>query len=592
MRGARHGRTAIAEDPIEPMTLQRFETDDPTPASAGDDHVVLLDRHGVPSGTAARRTVHGPDTPLHLGFSCHVVDRDGRALLTRRALAKQTWPGAWTNACCGHPRWGESLHAAVARRIRDELGTKAASVVLAVPDFAYRAAMQDGTVEHELCPIVIAELDGAPRPNPDEVGDIIWLDWKELCERAREQPETLTPWSAAQIIRLAALAPSPRAWLDGSGPEAPGVSGPIASRPLPEPPAGSGGVDPLTPLREPLATVLTTFLADRSREAIDIDPALAPVVEEIGALLAAGGKRLRPAFVYWGARAGGEEHDENIVTVAAAVELLHAFALLHDDVMDRSDTRRGRLTARRALSAVHRREGLAGDADWFGASAAILAGDLAFVWADQLLDSAKFDDGMLANARRVFTTLRTEVMAGQYLDLRLAGLHGIDEDAAQRVALLKSGRYTVTRPLQLGLALTPNDDATITRALAAYGDAVGVAFQIRDDVLGLFGDPAKTGKGTVDDLRAGKRTLLMMRALALTEGRNRRFLTRSLGDPRLDEVAADRCRAIVAGSGALASVEVLLRTQHCVAIRALAGLREPTRGALEALAAIAIERNH
>ena len=170
-------------------------------------------------------------------------------------------------------------------------------------------------------------------------------------------------------------------------------------------------------------------------------------------------------------------------------------------------------------------------------------------------------------------------MAGQYLDLRLAARTDATEQDARQVALLKSGRYTVTRPLELGLALAPQPpDARAGRAaLAAYGDAVGIAFQLRDDVLGLFGDPEQTGKGRNDDLREGKRTLLMLRALALTTGADRRFLEAALGNPALTDAEADRGRAIVAGCGALASVETRLRAEHATALAALARVPEPAR---------------
>ena len=271
--------------------------------------------------------------------------------------------------------------------------------------------------------------------------------------------------------------------------------------------------------------------------------------------------------------------------------MLHTFALIHDDVMDRALMRRGRPAARRCFSLAHTADQLAGDDEWFGNSAAILTGDLAFVWADELLDTAALDAATMARVRRAFNELRVEVMAGQYLDLRLDGNRRADPEAARQVALLKSGRYTVTRPLQLGLAVAGGDMAT-HGALEAYGDAVGLAFQLRDDVLGLFGDPAATGKSATDDLRAGKRTLLMLRALALATPAQRTQLERSLGNPDLDDGDADRCRDIVRRSGALAAIETLVRHQHTVAIDAIAALPSPARPALRALASIAVQRDH
>jgi len=353
-------------------------------------------------------------------------------------------------------------------------------------------------------------------------------------------------------------------------------------------------VDPLAPVCGPVDRLLHDVLVARERDIVALDAALAQVTGEIRGLVAAGGKRLRPAFVYWGHRASGAPHDDRVLAVAAAVELLHTFALLHDDVMDRSPTRRGRRTAYQSLGDVHDATGLDGDAAWFGLSAAVLAGDLAFVWADDMLDRADLDPVTRARARQVFTALRVEVMAGQYLDLRLAADPGAGEDDAARVALLKSGRYTVTRPLQLGAALAPEGGdhvaADLGAALAAYGDAVGVAFQLRDDILGLYGDPDETGKSPLDDLRSGKRTLLILRALRLAPDHDRRVLARCLGDPDLDAADARRCAAIVADCGALAAVEALLDAHHTRALDALVGLPSPARPALAQLAALAIHR--
>jgi len=221
----------------------------------------------------------------------------------------------------------------------------------------------------------------------------------------------------------------------------------------------------------------------------------------------------------------------------------------------------------------------------------VLSGDLAFVWADELLEGASDDPATMARARQVFTTLRTEVIAGQYLDLELGGDTGAVEDDALHVALLKSARYTVTRPLLLGASLAPESGGRrVVGVLRAYGDAVGLAFQLRDDILGLFGDPAVTGKSCLDDLREGKRTVLVLRALRLATPAGQALLERSLGDPDLDEAGADRCREVVASSGALASIETLLALRHARAVRAIDRLDEPARGALGQLAALAIDR--
>lgn len=349
------------------------------------------------------------------------------------------------------------------------------------------------------------------------------------------------------------------------------------------------GVAALDDVSEQVTALMDSFLAARVAELVKVDVELECIGLEVAGLVRASGKRLRPAFVYWGHRATGADHEEAVLWPAAAVEMLHTFALIHDDVMDRSPMRRNRPAAHEALAANHREEGLSGNPAWFGVSAAMLAGDLAFVWADQLMDGAGLDPAALDRARRVFTDLRVEVMAGQYLDLRLAGLADATEDEALRVALLKSGRYTVTRPLQVGAAIGGGDEL-LDAALCAFGDAVGVAFQLRDDVLGLFGDPETTGKGAMSDLREGKRTVLMLRTLALASPAERMVLTRVLGNPDIEESDAARARQIVVDCGALDCVEQLLVAKHQLACQALTPVPEPARQALRDLADLAAFR--
>ena len=560
------------------------------------EHVVVLDGTGRAVATRPKALAHDRHTPLHLAFSCHVVDDEGRVLLSQRARTKPTWPGVWTNACCGHPQLGETLRGAVERRLREELGLVVERVGVALPDFTYRAVMVDGTVEHERCPVLVAEVKGTPEPEPREVGDVRWQAWTDLCEQAAARPESLSPWSVEQIRALAEITSSPAGWLRS---EAADRGQAILDREIAigrtvDPPVGTAGspTATLAAVAGPVDALLCEVLATKAGELVSIAPALAELVGEIAELVGAGGKRLRPAFVQWGHRATGAAPDPAVVHPAAAVELLHTFALLHDDVMDRSATRRGRPTAHVALADGHRAAARGGDADWFGASAAILAGDLADVWADELLAGTPLPPDAVARARTVFTALRQEVIAGQHLDLLLAADGEADEAGARRVALLKSARYTVTRPLLLGAALAPvGDGRRVAPALEGYGDAVGLAFQLRDDVLGLFGDPGTTGKSDLDDLHEGKRTLLVLRARRLADEPGRRLLDAALGDPDLDEVGADRVREVVVSSGALASVEALLSSEHARALEAIDELPDAARAALTDLAQLAIRRS-
>ena len=170
-----------------------------------DDVVVLVDDDGSPVGTAARSRVHTTDTPLHLAFSLYLHDGDGRVLLTRRALGKVSWPGVWTNTCCGHLRPGETPVQAAVRRVRDELGVTVDSPRVVLPAFRYRAVDAHGIVENEICPVLTARLHETPRPNPDEVAETGWVNWPDLVAIARAAPALLSPWSVAQLRELAEL---------------------------------------------------------------------------------------------------------------------------------------------------------------------------------------------------------------------------------------------------------------------------------------------------------------------------------------------------------------------------------------------------
>ncbi|CAO5191281.1 Isopentenyl-diphosphate Delta-isomerase [Frankia sp. AiPs1] len=168
-----------------------------------DDQVVLLDADRQPCGTAPRLAVHGHDTPLHLAFSSYIFDGDDRLLVTRRALEKRTWPGVWTNSCCGHPRPGERVEDAVERRVAQELRLGLEDMRCALPDFAYRAVAADGLVENEVCPVYVARALGDPDPDPAEVVEWRWVDWVDYRETAVRTPWALSPWSVDQMAAFA-----------------------------------------------------------------------------------------------------------------------------------------------------------------------------------------------------------------------------------------------------------------------------------------------------------------------------------------------------------------------------------------------------
>jgi geranylgeranyl diphosphate synthase, type I len=302
-----------------------------------------------------------------------------------------------------------------------------------------------------------------------------------------------------------------------------------------------------------LELTLDRFLAERRTEARAIDGRLGRLLDELESALDAGGKRLRPLLAAWGYRAGGREVDEPMVSAAASLELLHTFALIQDDVMDQSETRRGRPAAHVSLACAadlgHER---------FGASAAILLGDLALIWADQLLAGSGFPPDRLARGLGIYNALRTEVTLGQYLDVLAAHSRRVTEEEALTVNRYKTASYTVQRPIQLGLALAGAPEALV-EAVSGYAIPAGIAFQLRDDVLGAFGDPEVTGKPSGQDLRERKPTWLWARTVHLC--------------PDAAEVTdVPRLRDLIEESGALAEAETKIRTLVEEAMAAAHGL--------------------
>jgi geranylgeranyl diphosphate synthase, type I len=345
--------------------------------------------------------------------------------------------------------------------------------------------------------------------------------------------------------------------------------------------SGEGSAPTLTRLRDEVEVALAAAL-DRLLPRLEaMHPSLAPVTSELRAFLA-GGKRIRPALLLLGYLAAGGTDRPRVHGPALALELLHTCALVHDDVIDRAATRRGRPTVHRAFARRHARAGWSGEPAAYGEALAILLGDLAFVQADELfLDAAVAADDLLAGFRR-FTLLREEVMVGQYLDLQAATDRTTDRDLALTIATLKSGRYSVTRPLEIG-ALLAGGDPTLVAGLGAVGDPLGRAFQLRDDLLGVFGEEASTGKSVSSDLAEGKRTLLIAEAAVRLAPDARAELEGGLGDAGLSDDAAARLRELLAASGAREAIEATIAAEVAAARAALAGLdlAADARAALE-----------
>jgi geranylgeranyl diphosphate synthase type I len=332
---------------------------------------------------------------------------------------------------------------------------------------------------------------------------------------------------------------------------------------------------------------LTTLLDEEAERWIAVDADLAGPFDAIRQLVS-GGKRLRPAFCHWGfVGAGGDPADPRIADAGAAFELMHAFALFHDDVMDNAATRRGMTTVHTLHAAMHEQNRWAGESRRFGEGVAILVGDLAFVFADQLLIGAS------PQAWSVWNELRVELNVGQFLDIVGSVRSERRLDQAERICRYKSGKYTIERPLHLGAVLAAPDRAReLFPHLSAYGLPLGDAFQMRDDVIGAFGDSTVTGKPVGDDLREGKPTPLLARAVAKATAGQSEVLDR-VGQPGLTPEDVRRIQDAIVATGALADLEQHIGELTTAAIAALdeAPITPDAREALRQLAVFVSQRD-
>ena len=333
---------------------------------------------------------------------------------------------------------------------------------------------------------------------------------------------------------------------------------------------------------------LDAFLGAERERWSSFAPELAQPIDEIRRLVLSGGKRLRPAFCHWGyVGAGGDDDDQIDLDAGAAFELMHAFALFHDDVMDDADSRRGQPTTHVVSAEQHRESGWAGESRRFGEGVAILVGDLAFVYADQLLEEAT------PAAARIWNELRIELNIGQYLDVLGGVSRTRDVVAAERICRYKSGKYTIERPLHLGAVLAaPERAEELLPHLSAYGLPLGDAFQMRDDVMGAFGDESVTGKPVGGDLIEGKPTPLLARATRRADETQREVLD-LVGDPDMDADTVAKIQQVIVDTGALDELEehISALTESAVSSLANAPITDVATTELSLLAEFVSQRS-
>ena len=277
----------------------------------------------------------------------------------------------------------------------------------------------------------------------------------------------------------------------------------------------------LSRIPEAVQRELELFFAQRRSDIAALGDPAVHAVGHLERFVLGGGKRIRPlygwaGFIGGGGLTAGQEDPQAVLTAVSSLEFIQACALIHDDIIDASDTRRGNPTVHRSVEAAHLEQGFRGDAATFGVNAAILIGDLALVWAEDMWRGSGVSGAALARAEEAWRGMRTEVIGGQILDIMLEAEGSESVEMADRVNRFKTAAYTIERPLHLGAALAGASDEVID-AFRGYGRDIGIAFQLRDDLLGVFGDSSVTGKPAGDDIREGKRTVLYASALALLD---------------------------------------------------------------------------
>ncbi|QWT23164.1 polyprenyl synthetase family protein [Subtercola sp. PAMC28395] len=357
---------------------------------------------------------------------------------------------------------------------------------------------------------------------------------------------------------------------------------------------------------------IANFITDREPILASIAPDLAPFGEFSRNLLS-GGKRFRAQFCYWGWRAvsddvfsgpngqsaRAEQEFAALVELCTALEFFHAAALVHDDIIDSSDTRRGGPAAHRRFESVHSSGSFSGSASAFGIASAILMGDLLLAWSDELVGDALglLDSSASTKTRVEFNRMRFDVTVGQYLDIFEENAWPVVPesqhlDRAERVIVYKSAKYSVESPLVLGARLHGASEAQLD-SLRAFGLPLGIAFQLRDDLLGVFGDSSRTGKPSGDDLREGKRTVLIALTRQTLSPGSKRIFDEMLGDPELTAEQISTLQATITDSGAADRVEERITAYVDTALRALAAadFSEPAKVELSRLAGAITQRD-
>ena len=344
-------------------------------------------------------------------------------------------------------------------------------------------------------------------------------------------------------------------------------------------------------IRSEINQALAEFIKQENKYLATIGSELDPVAEALEKFLLDSGKRLRPLFAYVGLIGAAAQPTKQLISAISSLELVHVCALIHDDVMDASDTRRGAPSIHKTFENLHVKNGMVGSPAQFGVASAILLGDLALIWSAQMLHNSGLSPNELIRSLPVYDEMRVELMAGQFLDVYEQALGTQNVERSLKVARYKSGKYTIERPLHFGAALA-SAPAELISTYSNYGIPLGEAFQLRDDLLGVFGNPEATGKPAGDDLREGKRTALIAVALERANGSQKSLLLSGIGDANLTSDKVADLQQVITETGATSHIESMISKLTSTSLSALnhGGISPVGKQLLTELAILATDR--
>ena len=344
-------------------------------------------------------------------------------------------------------------------------------------------------------------------------------------------------------------------------------------------------------IRSEINQALAEFIKQENKYLATIGSELDPVAEALEKFLLDSGKRLRPLFAYVGLIGAAAQPTKQLISAISSLELVHVCALIHDDVMDASDTRRGAPSIHKTFENLHVKKGMVGSSAQFGVASAILLGDLALIWSAQMLHNSGLSPNELIRSLPVYDEMRVELMAGQFLDVYEQALGTQNVERSLKVARYKSGKYTIERPLHFGAALA-SAPVELISTYSDYGIPLGEAFQLRDDLLGVFGNPEATGKPAGDDLREGKRTALIAVALERANGSQKSLLLSGIGDANLTSDKVADLQQVITETGATSHIESMISKLTSTSLSALnhGGISPVGKQLLTELAILATDR--